>query len=89
MKKQLLLSSLILVGTVAHAGVPVFGPRHDDTSLTLSQRVLRLEQQLANQNQGRVLGQIDEMQQVIQQLQGKVELQGNEIATLEKQQKDF
>lgn len=60
-----------------------------NASLTIDQRVARLEQQMANVTQMNLASRLDDMQQQIQQLQGQLQEQAHEMQQLADQQKKF
>lgn len=58
-------------------------------SLTLDQRVARLETQMSNLAQMNLPGEIQDIQQQIQQINGQLQVQAHSIETLDQQQRNF
>ncbi|MDR1057483.1 MAG: tetratricopeptide repeat protein [Coxiellaceae bacterium] len=79
--------------TLAFADVPVVDYSSDaadateSTSITLDQRVNKIEQQINNINSQNVLRRIEELQQELQRLNGQIESQNHQIELLSAQLK--
>jgi tol-pal system protein YbgF len=60
-----------------------------DQTLTLEQRVAKLEQQISNMNKMNLPQQISDLQQQVQQLNGQLQVQAHDLKTLNNQQSSF
>jgi tol-pal system protein YbgF len=60
-----------------------------DQSLTMDQRVAKLEQQMSNFTQIDLMGKIDNLQEQIQQLRGELEVQKHELKLMHDQLNNF
>ncbi len=58
-------------------------------TLTMDQRVARLETQMSNLAQMNLPGEIQDIQQQIQQINGQLQVQAHSIQTLDQQQRNF
>ncbi len=60
----------------------------DTSNMTVPQRIKLLEQQMANLQHMRLVGQADQMEQQIQELQGRLDMQAHEIKVMQAEQRD-
>lgn len=61
---------------------------YDTSSMSLNDRVAQLERQIANMNQLNLLGQVNQLQQQVQDLTGQLETATHNLQVLQNQQKN-